>query len=284
MRFLKYAGLTVAIIAVTIGTLVVDCDLASQAAVSAGISHQTATPTIVAIAQDPTLSYGYWEVASNGTVTVSGGAIWYGDASGYHLNKPIVGIAASPDGLGYWLVAADGGVFAFGSASFFGSMGGTTLAGPIVAIAPTVDGNGYWLLGSDGGVFSFGTATYLGRVYFEDAVGIVNFGYSGGYTIATSNGQTDTYVPGMLPVGTAPITPLNAPIVGITYDNDSKTGFWLVAADGGIFSSEAPFYGSATATPHIGPFVGIASAFNGSSYVAVDSSGGITIREGDPSS
>jgi hypothetical protein len=26
-----------------------------------------------------------------------------------HLNSPVVGIAATPDGKGYWLVAADGG-------------------------------------------------------------------------------------------------------------------------------------------------------------------------------
>ena len=36
-----------------------------------------------------------------------------------HLNKPIVGMAATPDGDGYWLVASDGGVFAFGDAGFF---------------------------------------------------------------------------------------------------------------------------------------------------------------------
>jgi hypothetical protein len=37
------------------------------------------------------------------------------------LNKPIVGMAATPDGMGYWLVASDGGIFAYGDAGFFGS-------------------------------------------------------------------------------------------------------------------------------------------------------------------
>ena len=32
------------------------------------------------------------------------------------LNKPVVGMASTPDGAGYWLVAADGGIFAFGDA------------------------------------------------------------------------------------------------------------------------------------------------------------------------
>ena len=40
------------------------------------------------------------------------------------LNKPVVGMAATPDGKGYWLVASDGGVFTFGDAQFYGSTGG----------------------------------------------------------------------------------------------------------------------------------------------------------------
>ena len=39
--------------------------------------------------------------------------------------RPIVGMAATPDGHGYWLVAADGGVFTFGDAAFYGSTGGS---------------------------------------------------------------------------------------------------------------------------------------------------------------
>ncbi len=37
------------------------------------------------------------------------------------MNKPVVGMAATPDGQGYWLVASDGGVFSFGDAGFHGS-------------------------------------------------------------------------------------------------------------------------------------------------------------------
>jgi hypothetical protein len=39
------------------------------------------------------------------------------------LDAPVVGMAATPDGMGHWLVAADGGVFAFGDAGFFGRWG-----------------------------------------------------------------------------------------------------------------------------------------------------------------
>jgi len=51
-----------------------------------------------------------------------------------HLNKPIVGMAATPDGGGYWLVASDGGIFSFGDGDFYGSTGGTSITGPITAM------------------------------------------------------------------------------------------------------------------------------------------------------
>ena len=44
-------------------------------------------------------------------------APFYGSEGGTHLNQPIVGMAATPDGRGYWLVASDGGIFTFGDAA-----------------------------------------------------------------------------------------------------------------------------------------------------------------------
>ena len=44
-----------------------------------------------------------------------------------HLNQPVVGMAATPDGGGYWLVASDGGIFSFGDAGFHGSTGAIRL-------------------------------------------------------------------------------------------------------------------------------------------------------------
>jgi len=80
------------------------------------------------------------------------------------LNRPIVGIAATPDGRGYWLVASDGGIFAFGDARFYGSTGHLKLNRPIVGIAATPDGRGYWLVASDGGIFAFGDAGFHGSL------------------------------------------------------------------------------------------------------------------------
>ena len=91
-----------------------------------------------------------------------GVAPFLGSTGGMRLNRPIVGVAATPSGAGYWLVAADGGVFAFGDAGFFGSTGALRLNRPIVGMAPTATGRGYWLVASDGGVFAFGDAAFAG--------------------------------------------------------------------------------------------------------------------------
>ncbi|MGH9302625.1 MAG: hypothetical protein ACRD0E_12190, partial [Acidimicrobiales bacterium] len=77
---------------------------------------------------------GYWLVASDGGIFSFGDAGFFGSAGGIHLNRPIVGIASTPDGGGYWLVASDGGIFSFGDAGFFGSAGGIHLNRPIVGM------------------------------------------------------------------------------------------------------------------------------------------------------
>ncbi len=133
---------------------------------------------------------------------------FYGSTGSLHLNQPIVGMAATPDGGGYWLVAADGGIFSFGDAAFHGSTGSLHLNQPIVGMAATPDGGGYWLVAADGGIFSFGDAAFHG-----------------------STGSLH----------------LNQPIVGMAATPDGG-GYWLVAADGGIFSfgSVSPYFMVAT--------------------------------------
>ena len=82
---------------------------------------------------------GYWTVASDGGIFGFGDATFYGSMGGTHLNAPMVGMAATPDGKGYWTVASDGGIFSFGDAAghFFGSEGGTHLNAPMVGMAET---------------------------------------------------------------------------------------------------------------------------------------------------
>ncbi len=79
----------------------------------------------------------YWMDSANGAVLAFGGAGSFGSASGLRLNKPIVGMAPTPDGQGYWLDASDGGVFAYGDAGFHGSAGALRLNKPVVGMAAT---------------------------------------------------------------------------------------------------------------------------------------------------
>ncbi|HEY5383955.1 MAG TPA: hypothetical protein VIJ56_01880, partial [Acidimicrobiales bacterium] len=112
------------------------------------------------------LTYGfgptnsYWVVTATASVHPFGSAKTFGSLAS--LNKPIVGMATTLNGLGYWLVASDGGVFSYGNAAFLGSRGGQPLNKPIVGMAATPDGGGYWLVASDGGIFSYGDAAFFG--------------------------------------------------------------------------------------------------------------------------
>jgi SpoIID/LytB domain protein len=177
---------------------------------------------------------GYWLDASNGGVFTFGGATFFGSAGNLVLNKPIVGMAPTPDGGGYWLVASDGGVFTYGDATFYGSTGNLVLNKPIVGMASTPDGGGYWLVASDGGVFSFGDARFYG--------------------------STGNLV-------------LNKPIVGMVPTNNGG-GYWLVASDGGIFTfGDAAFYGSLGATPPASPVVDVAPSAGGNGYWVLEANG-----------
>src|SRR5205807_4047413 len=91
---------------------------------------------------------GYRMDASDGGIFDFGTSAFHGSMGGKPLNKPVVGMTATPDGGGYWLVASDGGIFTFGNAQFFGSMGGKPLNKPVVGMAATPDGLGYWMVAS----------------------------------------------------------------------------------------------------------------------------------------
>ena len=77
-------------------------------------------------------------VASDGGIFSFGDAHFYGSTGWLHLNRPIVGMAATPDGRGYWMVASDGGIFSFGDARFYGSTGSLQLDSPIVAMTSSL--------------------------------------------------------------------------------------------------------------------------------------------------
>jgi|SRR5271166_364197 len=217
---------------------------------------------------------GYRFVAADGGI-FSYGAPFFGSMGGQPLNKPIVGMAGSPDGQGYWLVASDGGIFAFGNARFFGSMGGQPLNKPIVGIAATAGGAGYYEVASDGGIFAFGDATFYGSMggqpLNKPIVGIATTPDGQGYYEVASDGGIFAFGDATFQ-GSMGGKPLNAPIVGIGMT--PAGGYYEVASDGGLFAyGGAPFFGSMGGQPLSKPIVGIAPLSSG--YYEVASDGGI---------
>jgi hypothetical protein len=94
---------------------------------------------------------------------------------------------------------------------------------------------GYRLVASDGGIFTYGSATFDGSM--------------GGVV-------------------------LNKPVVGMATD-PMTGGYWEAAADGGIFSFNAPFEGSMGGKPLNKPIVGIAADPLTGGYWEVASDGGV---------
>ena len=221
---------------------------------------------------------GYWFVASDGGIFSFGDAKFYGSMGAKHLNKPIVGMAATPDGKGYWFVASDGGIFSFGDAKFYGSMGAKHLNKPIVGMAATPDGKGYWFVASDGGIFSFGDANFYGSMgakhLNKPIVGMAATPDGKGYWFVASDGGIFSFGDAKF-YGSMGAKHLNAPIVGMAATSDGK-GYWFVASDGGIFSfGDAKFYGSMGAKHLNKPIVGMAATPDSKGYWFVASDGGI---------
>jgi hypothetical protein len=194
-------------------------------------------------------SGGYWTVSWLGAISSYGGAPTFGSPvlSGVKLAKPIVGMAATPDGQGYWLVASDGGVFSYGDARFYGSTGAIHLNQPIVNMEATPDGLGYWLVASDGGVFTYGDAKFYGSTgaihLNKPIVGMATTGDGSGYWLVASDGGVFSYGDANFYGSTGAIH-LNKPIAGMAATPDGR-GYWLVASDGGIFTfGDAQFSGS----------------------------------------
>ena len=237
---------------------------------------QSAPPRVVAMAATSD-SNGYGLASSDGRVFPFGDAAFYGSPASLGLDKPIVGMADTPDP-GYWLVAADGGIFAYGDARFFGSRGGQPLNWPIVGMAATPDGGGDWLVAADGGIFAYGDAPFFGsrggQPLNKLIVGMAATPDGAGYWLVAADGGIFAYGDAGF-LGSRGGQPLNKPIVGMASTRDGR-GYWLVASDGGIFAfGDAGFFGSAGGTRLNRPVVAMASTHDGGGYWLVASDGGI---------
>ena len=220
---------------------------------------------------------GYLTVASDGGIFAFG-QDFCGSTGSIALNKPVVGMAATPGQGGYWLVASDGGVFSYGDAGFYGSTGSLVLNKPVVGMAATPDGRGYWLVASDGGIFSYGDAGFYGSaasVAGQTIVGMAATPDGLGYWEVSTTGRVFSFGDAT-PAGDIPSLGLhlNGFIVGITPDPVTG-GYWLVGSDGGIFSFGAPFFGSTGAIHLNQPVVAMQSTSDGMGYWFVASDGGI---------
>jgi len=228
--------------------------------------------------QPPAPPAGYWQVASDGGIFTFGGAQFYGSTGSMRLNRPVVGMAATPDGKGYWLVASDGGIFAYGDAGFYGSTGSLVLNQPIIGMMPTLDGRGYWLVARDGGIFAFGDAAFYGSAASDGlsapVTGAATSFLGGGYWMVDADGQIYTFGNARYE-GAPPSAPGGWRITGMAATNSSN-GYWLVSANGYVadYGDAAP-YGSMLGHALNGPVVGIARTHDGAGYWLQGSDGGI---------
>ena len=185
----------------------------------------------------PSNPAGYWMAGADGSVYSCGDAAWYGSLTSQHITPSgsVVGIASC--GAGYWLVTSAGAVYTFGQEFFFGGANAQHLNAPIVGITATEDCYGYWLVAADGEVFTYGDADAL---------------------------------------GSPATTRLTQPMVGMAVPPEPllvcrgaklycDSGYWLVAADGGVFAYNSPSNGSL--------------GYNGSSANFLGSTGCLTLNQ-----
>lgn len=177
-----------------------------------------------------------WKVTGSGLVTPYGGAPSYGSIH-HHLNRPIVGIASTPDRQGYWLVAADGGVFTFGDAHFFGSLASFPLGlDHVVTLVPTPSGGGYWLATAGGRVAHYGNAAWYGSpksAHVGSAVvGMSSSADGRGYVALTVAG-------GVTAFGDAPwhgsLFSAHVRAVGVGIVTGPGGGYWVATATGKVY-------------------------------------------------
>jgi len=240
------------------------------------------TAPVVGLAATPD-GQGYWLVTADGGVYSFGDAGFFGSAPAATATDPVVALTSTPDGQGYWVVTAKGEVSAMGdapsAASFATSAKGGSVPGDTPAAlgaTPASSGSASAFLAaglnSPGATVSSPGATLAGPGPASVPPGVAPlFGVAsallfGGPVAATLFGPTSTGASGS-PTGSpiAPL-PLTAPVVGLAATPDGA-GYWLVSADGGVYSfGDAGFFG-AGATAHVaGPVIGLTSSPSGEGY------------------
>jgi hypothetical protein len=189
-------------------------------------SSTTATTTAPPAPAPPARDTGYWLVGRDGKVYAFGDAGQPGGADGkLPAGADAVDIEATPTRNGFWILSNRGQVYASGDAAVLPSLGSGDLGAgeSAVSLAATPSGAGYWILTSAGRVHAFGDARFFGDL----------------------TGRR-----------------LNAPITaGVAAPTGG--GYYLAAADGGVFGFDAPFRGAVPPGRLNGPVVAAATYGDG---------------------
>lgn len=146
-----------------------------------------------------------------------------------------------------------------------------------IAMSPTTPG--YWITTDQGETFTCDMTSGFGSWTIPGAPGpkspvVGQAGSAGGLYLVTASGVVGAFGAAAVHGSIAPGTRLEAPIVGMATDQVTG-GYWLVAADGGVFSFDAPFFGSMGGRPLNAPIVGMAADPSGNGYWLVASDGGV---------
>jgi len=162
---------------------------------------------------------GYWVLRTDGSVDTTGDASDDSAARPRETGEWFTALIPAAGRGGHWLTTNVGRIVAVGSAppipDLVDLLGPGALRGDVVGASPTPDGRGLWLVGAEGGVFALGEAGFHGSVPQLQGPGEPLAGRS-----------------------------LAAPIVGVA-SSPTGHGYWLVAADGGMFSfGDAGYFGS----------------------------------------
>jgi hypothetical protein len=173
---------------------------------------------------------------------------------------------------GYHLYSASGAVHSYNATSF----GGLTAPAPIVAATTTQDRAGARLLANTGKIYGVGDGS--GAVHSVSVhgapVGIAEDANNDDLVVSSlgdvrGDGEAFTH-------GTLLGQHLNKPVVAIAYTPDFN-GYWIVAADGGVFTfGNAHYYGGLGGHAPASPIVGFAVTHSGHGYWLVGADGSIS--------
>jgi hypothetical protein len=181
-------------------------------------------------------------------------------------SKPVYGLQLSGESTGTDLFGFEGDgicTYAHGGASLNGGAGTSGTPPPVSVTGYTGDSycNATQLAGSSAaagpdpnGSDYQGPTTTFSNISADTATGNVNFAGGLQPNSSTYFGLEDSLVPNEVSV---------------------NFGYWMVASDGGIFSYDAPFFGSMGGKPLNAPVVGITADPNTGGYWEVAADGGL---------